>query len=82
MRYGAVARKRVRHSARRGPLTSCDAAPSGGEGWQRRSGVSGIVIWRGDDVMHEARRTATHQLRRGSEQGRGEAAEEKRRERR
>ena len=35
---GAATRKRTRHGARRGLLTSCESAPSGDEGMQRRGG--------------------------------------------
>ena len=64
-------------NARRGRLTSCDAAPSGGKGRRRRGSVRGDVIWRGDEETHEARRAArsAHQLRRGAERGQGEAEE-------
>jgi hypothetical protein len=83
MRYGGAERKRTRHGARRGRLTCCDAAPSGGEGRRRRDSVSGDAIRRGDEEMHDTRRAArsTHGLRRGAERGRGEA-EEGQRERR
>ena len=77
MRYGTAMNKRMRHIPRRGRLTSCDAAPCGGEGRRRRGSVSGDEIWRGDEETHEARRAArsTHMLRRGIQRGRGEAVE-------
>jgi hypothetical protein len=56
---------------------SCGAAPSGGEGRRQRGSVSGDATRSGDEETHEAQRAArpTHQLRRGAERGRGEAAE-------
>jgi hypothetical protein len=39
------------HGARDGRLTSCDAAPSRGEGMRKRDSVSGDVIWSGDEEM-------------------------------
>jgi hypothetical protein len=77
MRHGAAIRKRTRHGARRGRLTHCDTAPSGGEGRRRRGSVRCDAIWSGDKETHEARRAArsAHQLRRGAEQERGEAEE-------
>ena len=71
MRFGAATRQRTRHGARRGRLTSCDAAPRGGGGRRRRGSVNGDVIRRDDEETHEARRAvrATHHLGRGAEPG-------------
>jgi hypothetical protein len=75
MRYGAATRKRTRHGAERGRLTSCDAAPSRGEERRRRDSVRGDMIWHCDEETHDARRAArpAHELRRGVEHGRREA---------
>ena len=67
----------MRQSARRSQLTGCDAAPSGGEGKrQKGKSVSGDVTRNGDEKTQEAKRAAqpAHQLRRGAERGRREAA--------
>ena len=48
----------MKHGARRGRLTRCDAAPSGGEGRRRRGSVSGDAIRRGHGKTRMARRAA------------------------
>ena len=76
MRSGAAPRKRTRHSAWRGRLTSCDAAPSMGEERRLTGGVSGDAIRSDDEVTHEAQHAArpAHGLQRGAERGREERA--------
>jgi hypothetical protein len=85
MRSGAATKKRTRHGARRGRLTSCDAAPNRGA-WRRQKerGVSGDAI-RGVDEetkLTQTRGAAGSRAVTRDERGQGETADRERCERR
>ncbi len=64
---GAATRERIEHSARRGRLTCCDAAPSGGEGRQQKGrGVSKKCNKRRRRGNARGTARSTHHLRRGA----------------